>query len=201
MSDINRQLWYHARRNHPKILQQSHSFLYYGGNNDTQRLLSNRTGYITCKEKNLNCENILVQLNIHGCVEFEQHIASYLIENYICKYATKGGVNSVNWKFSFTTICQGYTDNGNKNKTARSVYAKYMIEIMKAESKTHDECVYLLAGGTLTTNTVQTNTFPVSSTDLDKLKTMMMKNRKMVNHKMNIPGGIYYAVIKADLVI
>ena len=40
------------------------------------------------------------------------------------------------------------------NKTARSVCAKYMIEIMKAESKTQDECVYLLAGGTLTTNTV-----------------------------------------------
>ena len=45
-----------------------------------------------------------------------------------------------------------------------------MIEIMKAESKTHDECVYLLAGGTLTTNTVQTKKCSVSSTDLDNLK-------------------------------
>ena len=45
-----------------------------------------------------------------------------------------------------------------------------MIEIMKAESKTHDECVYLLAGGTLTTNTVQTKKCSVSSTDLDNFK-------------------------------
>ena len=45
-----------------------------------------------------------------------------------------------------------------------------MIEIMKAESKTHDECVYLLAGGNLTTNIVQTKKCYVSSTDLDNLK-------------------------------
>ena len=62
---------------------------------------------------------------------------------------------------------QDYTDNGNVNKTARSVYAKYMIEIMEAELKTQDECVYLLAGGTLTINTVQTKKCSVSSTDLD----------------------------------
>ena len=53
------------------------------------------------------------------------------------------------------------------NKTARSVYAKYMIEIMKAESKTQDECVYLLVRGTITTNTVQTKKCSVSSTDLN----------------------------------
>ena len=53
------------------------------------------------------------------------------------------------------------------NKTARSIYAKDMIEIVKTESKTQDECVYLLAGGTLTTNTVQTKKYSVSSTDLD----------------------------------
>ena len=53
------------------------------------------------------------------------------------------------------------------NKTARSVYAKYMIEIMKAESKAQDKCVYLLAGGTLTTNTVHTKKFSVTSIDLD----------------------------------
>ena len=53
------------------------------------------------------------------------------------------------------------------NKIARSLYAKHMIEIMKAESKTQDECVYLLAGGTLITNIVQTKKFSVTSTDLD----------------------------------
>ena len=67
-------------------------------------------------------------------------------------------------------MCKDYTDNGNSNKTVRSLYTKYMIEIMKAESKTHCECVYLLAGGMLTTNTVQTKNISVSSTDLDNLK-------------------------------
>ena len=56
------------------------------------------------------------------------------------------------------------------NKTARSVYAKYMIENMKAESKTQDECVYLLTGGTLTKNTVHTKKCSVSSTHLDRFK-------------------------------
>ena len=46
--DINGQPRFHARRNHPSILQQPHSFLYNGNNNDTQRLLSKRTGYVTC---------------------------------------------------------------------------------------------------------------------------------------------------------
>ena len=158
--DINGLPRFHARRNHPRILQQPHSFLYYGGNNDTQRLLCNRTGYITCMEKNINYENFLVQLNIHGCSGFEQYTASHFIEDYICKYTTKGGVNSDNWEVSFKSICKNYTDNSNTDKTARSVYAKYMIEIMKAESKTHDECVYLLSGGTLTTSTVQTKNVP-----------------------------------------
>ena len=136
--DMNRKSRFHARRNHPRILQYPHYFLYYRGNNDTQRLLSNRTSYVTCMENNLNYKKFLVQLNIHDCVRFEQYTASYLIKNYIFKYVTKGGVNSDNWEISFKTICQDYTDNGNKNKTARSIYAKYMIEIMKAESYTHD---------------------------------------------------------------
>ena len=66
------------------------------------------------------------------------------------------------------------------NKTARSVYAKYMIEIMKAESKTQDEYVYLLTGGTLTTNTVQTKKCSISSIDLDNLNKMILKNLKRV---------------------
>ena len=83
------------------------------------------------------------------------------------------------------------------NKTARYVYAKEIIEIMKAESKTQDERVYLLAGGTLTTNTVQTKKCSVSSTDLDILrKRMMLKNLKVVYQNMSIRGVIYYVDIR-----
>ena len=42
------------------------------------------------------------------------------------------------------------------DKTAMSLYAKYMNEIIKLVSKTQDECVYLLSGGHLSTNNVQT---------------------------------------------
>ena len=48
--DSNGQSRYHCKRNHPRIIAESHSFLYYGGNNDTQFLLCNRTGYDTCME-------------------------------------------------------------------------------------------------------------------------------------------------------
>ena len=68
---------------------------------------------------------------------------------------TKGGSNSDNWEVLFKSICKDYTDNDNMNKTTRYVYEKYMIKIIKTESKIQDEYVYLLAGGTLTTNTVQ----------------------------------------------
>ena len=88
---------------------------------------------------------------MHGCVRFEQYTAFHLMENYICKYTTKGGVNSDNLEVSFKSTYKDYTDNGNMNKIARSIYAKYMIEIMITESKTQDECVYLLARCTLTT--------------------------------------------------
>ena len=53
------------------------------------------------------------------------------------------------------------------NKTTRYVYEKYMIKIIKTESKIQDEYVYLLAGGTLTPKTVPIKKCPVSSTYLD----------------------------------
>ena len=40
------------------------------------------------------------------------------------------------------------TDSCNSDKTTMFTYAKYMYEIMKLESKTQDECVYLLSWGT-----------------------------------------------------
>ena len=81
------------------IILKFYSSLIHGGNNDTQRLLSNITGLVTCMEKNLSYENFLVQLNIHGCVGFEQYTASHLIENYVYKYATKGVLTQIIGKF------------------------------------------------------------------------------------------------------
>ena len=97
--DINEQPRFRARRNHPRILQQSQSFLYYGGNNDTQRLLSNRTGYVTCIEKGINYAYFLAQLNIHGCVGFEQYTASRLLENIFANTLPKGVLTQIIEKF------------------------------------------------------------------------------------------------------
>ena len=41
---------------------------------------------------------------------FEQYTASHLIEDYITKYNTKGGLNSDNWNVSFQSIIKDYTD-------------------------------------------------------------------------------------------
>ena len=167
--DTNGQPRYHSRRNHPRILAEPHSFLYFGGYNDTQRLLSNRTGYETCMKKGIDYEDFIIKLNIHGCAGLEQYTASHLLEDYVTKYNTKGGVNSDNWNVPFKSIIKDYTDSGNSDKTARSVYAKYMNEIIKLVSKTQDECVYLLSGGLLSTNTVQTKKCSVNTIDLKKI--------------------------------
>ena len=44
----------------------------------------------------INYEDFIIKLNIHCCVDFEQYTASNLIEDYITKYNTKGGLNSDN---------------------------------------------------------------------------------------------------------
>ena len=73
---------------------------------------------------------------------FEQYTASHLIEDYITKYNTKGGLNSNNWNVSFQSIIKDYIDSGNCDKNSRSVYENHMYKIIKLESKTRNECVY-----------------------------------------------------------
>ena len=102
--DSNGQPRYHCRRNHTRILTEPHLFLYYGGNNDTQRLLCNRTGNDACRKMKINYEDFIIKLNIHGCASFEQYTASHLIEDYVIKYNTKGGLYSDNLIFNFNLL-------------------------------------------------------------------------------------------------
>ena len=113
--DSNGQPRYHSRRSHPIILAEPHFFLYYEDNNDTQRLLCNRTWYETCMKNYIDYEDFIIKLNIHGCAGFEQYTASHLIEDYVTKYNTKGGLNSDNWNVSFKSIIEDYTDTGQYN--------------------------------------------------------------------------------------
>ena len=87
-------------------------------------------------KKGIDYEDFIIKLNIHGCAGLDQYTASHLLENYVTKYNTKGGVNSDYWNMSFKSIIKDYIDSGNSDKTARSVYAKYMNELIKLVSKT-----------------------------------------------------------------
>ena len=69
--DSNGQPRYHCRKNHPKILAEPYSFLYYGGNNDTQRLLCNMTEYDICMKNKIMYEDFIIKFNLHGCTGFE----------------------------------------------------------------------------------------------------------------------------------
>ena len=116
----------------------------------------------------INYEDFIIKLNNHGCDEFEKFTASHLVEDYITKYNTKWGLSSDKWIVSSKLIVKDYIDSGNSDKTVRSVYAKYMNDIIKLVPKTQDECVHLLSGGQLTTNTVQTKKYYVNTIDLKK---------------------------------
>ena len=70
--DSNGQPWYHCRRNHTRILGEPHYFLYYGGNNDTQRKLCNGPGY-DAYLKRKKYEDFIIKLTIHGCAGFEKY--------------------------------------------------------------------------------------------------------------------------------
>ena len=94
--DSNGQPRYHSRRNHPRILVEPHSFLHYGGNNDTQRLLVTWHNNETCIKMGVGYEDYIIKFNIHGCARLEQYTPFHLIEDYVTKYNTKWGFNSDN---------------------------------------------------------------------------------------------------------
>ena len=83
------------------------------------------------QKNKINYEAFIIKLNIYGCAGFEQYTASHLIEDYLTTHNTKGSLNCDNWNVSFQSIIKDYTDSGNCDKPIRSVYAKYMYEIMK----------------------------------------------------------------------
>ena len=54
-----------VEKNHPKILAELYSFLYYG-NNDTQRLLCNMIEYDICMKNKIIYEDFIIKFNLHG---------------------------------------------------------------------------------------------------------------------------------------
>ena len=80
-------------------------------------------------KKDVDYEDFIIKLNMYGCAGFEQYTASHLLEDYMTKYNTKGGLNSDNWNVSFKSIIKDYTDSGNSDNTTRSVHAKYITKL------------------------------------------------------------------------
>lgn len=141
-----------ARRNHPRILQQPFSFLFWGANNDLQRLLVNRTTFKKIKERGMSYFHFLTCLQIIHKIGLEQFSGSYIVEQYITKYVSKGSFGSTNWDYCLKTIAENYCKDDNESKTLRSMVAKHMNSIFKLESKSCDEAIFTLSGGLLTRN-------------------------------------------------
>ena len=55
------------------------------------------------------------KLNIRISVGFCQCTAVNLVEDYVTKYNTKGGLNSDNWNISFQSIIKDYTNSGDSD--------------------------------------------------------------------------------------
>ena len=149
-------------------------------------------------KRGIDYEDFIIQLNIQGCAGFEQYKASHLLVGYVTKYNTKGGVNCDHLNVSFKSIIKDYTDSGNSDKTARSVYVKYMNEIIKLVSKTQDECVYLLSGGHLSTNTVHTKKCSVNTIDLKKITRTSETDKNDTTSINEFTWKIYYIDTKTD---
>ena len=72
-------------------------------------------GYDTCMKHNIDYEDFIIKLNFHVSVGFGQCTAVNLIEDYVTKYNTKGGLNSDNWNISFQSIIKDYTNSGDSD--------------------------------------------------------------------------------------
>ena len=52
-------------------------------------------------KNDIDYEDFIIKLNIHRCAVFEKYTTPHLLEDYVTKYNTKGGLNSDNWNVSF----------------------------------------------------------------------------------------------------
>ena len=144
---------YFARRNHPRCICQPQSALYYGANNDTQRMLTNAAFKDTLQELGSHEEYLRYQRNLYsiGKGGLEQYNAERIIERYMTSYQCKGGQSSSEWKQTQKTITNEYCKrDGSQNKRIRSLISKHMVQITGGESFTRDQAQFQLGGGVLT---------------------------------------------------
>ena len=186
--DKNQQQKYIGRRNHPRIVLGPYSALFFGANNDTQRILVNLKG----EEKMLQhfnnsrvsdnydnetsmeeYENLINNLRMQGKSGLEQYTGAETYEEYLCGYACKDIENSQNWIISCMSISEAFLnkDDNRDTKNLRSLVAKHQNEIIAQRSVTRDQTQYCLAGGQLrrTTNG-STRKFSVNEIEIQSIK-------------------------------
>jgi hypothetical protein len=128
--------------------------LHWGCNADFQHVLTNNLIYDQIISLDIPYHNFAerqLKLDLFGLEKCRA--VDNLIE-YVTSYIINGNKSSANWtqimKSIANDMCQG------EKKSPRSVSYKFLVEIGKARSISHDEACFLLAGGQLSYNT-----FPV----------------------------------------
>ena len=145
--DPNGQPKYIGKRNHPRVLQEPHSFEYFGANNDIQRFLICHTP----EEMDESQTTVLLSnLAANGMIGLEKYSGAFICVDYTTKYATKGGLNSDGWNKSSKALTNEYVNRDPKKPTTiKGVVAKVMYSISSQMSMTLDQAQYQACGGKL----------------------------------------------------
>ena len=168
--DENGQPRYYGIRNHPRILQEPHSFHYYGANNDLQKFLTAKKEdvEVLCDIETLSMK--LSHLSAAGFIGSDRFCGSSLAVDYTVNYFTLGGMNSEAWNQSCLSLAKAFCDK-DQIKSLRSVVAKSMYEVTKEMSVPRDETIYKLCGGKLVrTSDETTSKCSVNETEITDIK-------------------------------
>eukprot|EP00984_Skeletonema_dohrnii_P031047 scaffold23084_cov153-Skeletonema_dohrnii-CCMP3373.AAC.2 len=141
----------HARRNHPRVLQEPYGFPFYNANNDFSFMLKCSCGHELMDERGMEWyekyANNLVAAGWSGLGEFA---GSYITDRYCTGYQCKGNKNSHDFASTVKELIEKYCSRGeNREKTIRSLMATCMNEVTKGSSFPRDQALFILSGGKL----------------------------------------------------
>ena len=173
---------YFAARNHPTIVQEPTSMLYWGANADLQVFLTNRSSFKTFRERHTNdrvidgethddfsaqYEGYIQNLACNEVSGLDQFIGSEGVMCYTCGYSCKGHANSNEWNATFRACA----DAAEKDTPIRKVVSKFCTNISKKRNISRDEASFVLAGGAYTISSSFVRACSVSSINLSELDT------------------------------
>ena len=152
--DLNSQLKFVPRQNHPRLVGEPLSFYSFGANNDTKSLLINATGEATLRDMGKDeYDHFTRNLLAAGKGGLEHFSRAHVCEEYITSYNCKGGESSHNWEVTSHAVTEEFCSREqNQDKTVRSLLGKHMNEVTCGMSITQDQAQYVLGGGMLKQN-------------------------------------------------